>query len=176
MDFPARVRKLAVLDIAPTREMYGNTTDRFARAYWHWFFLIQKAPFPEHMIASDPDGFWLTKCGGGSTGLAPFTREARDAYLAAFRDPEVIRATCEDYRAAATIDIDHDDADGARKVDCPVLALWGAFGVIESCFDCLALWRQRAENVRGEALPGGHYLAEELPDLVAEKLRAFFGE
>ncbi len=175
LDHGDRVRKLAVLDIAPTREMYRDTTDLFARLYWHWFFLITPAPFPERMIGSDPDAYWLKKCGSGSAGLSPFTPEALAEYLRCFRDPATIHASCEDYRAAATIDIAHDDTDGDRKLACPLLVLWGQNGVIEKCFDALALWRERAADVRGHALPGGHYLAEECPDLVADKLERFFG-
>lgn len=174
LDHAGRVRKLAVLDIAPTREMYRGTTDLFARLYWHWFFLITPAPFPERMIGADPDAYWLKKCGSGSAGLSAFAPEALAEYLRCFRDPATIHASCEDYRAAATIDIAHDDADGDRKLDCPLLVLWGKNGVIETCFDALALWRERATDVRGHALPGGHYLAEECPDLVAEELERFF--
>jgi haloacetate dehalogenase len=175
LDHTDRVRKLAVLDIAPTREMYRETTDLFARLYWHWFFLITPAPFPERMIGADPDAYWLKKCGSGSAGLSAFAPEALAEYLRCFRDPATIHASCEDYRAAATIDIAHDDADGDRKLDCPLLVLWGKNGVIERCFDALALWRERASDVRGHALPGGHYLAEECPGLVAEELERFFG-
>lgn len=176
LDHPERVLKLATLDIAPTREMYANTSDAFARAYWHWFFLIQKAPFPERMIGADPEGYWRKKCGSGSAGLAPFSNEALSAYLRCFSDPATIHASCEDYRAAATIDIRHDDEDGGRKLDQPLLALWGEHGVIGKCFDPLALWRLRAHNVQGRPLPGGHYLAEEIPDLVSAEFSAFFGE
>ena len=175
LDHPERVLKLATLDIAPTREMYRGTTEAFARGYWHWFFLIQPAPFPERMIGAEPDAYWLKKCGSGSAGLAPFAPEALSEYLRCFRNPEAIRASCEDYRAAASIDLVHDDADGARKLAQPLLALWGAHGVVHRCFDVLALWRSRAEDVRGWALPGGHYLAEELPDEVAEAFEGFFG-
>ncbi len=175
-DFPARVRALATLDIAPTREMYRNTTEAFARAYWHWFFLIQKAPFPEHMIEADPKAYWLKKCGSGSAGMTPFAAEALDEYLAAFADPATIHGSCEDYRAAATIDLDHDDADGDTKLPMPVHALWGERGIIGKCFDPLALWRQRAEHVTGGPLPGGHYLAEECPDLVIAEFTRFFAK
>ena len=175
LDHADRVRKLAVLDIAPTREMYRDTGDLFARLYWHWFFLITPAPFPERMIGADPDAYWLKKCGSGSAGLSPFTPEALAEYLRCFRDPATVHASCEDYRAAATIDIAHDEADGGRKVACPLLVLWGKAGVIEKCFDALALWRERAADVRGHALPGGHYLAEELPGEVADELERFFG-
>lgn len=175
LDHAERVLKLGTLDIAPTREMYAGTTDAFARAYWHWFFLIQPAPFPERMIGADPEAYWRKKCGSGSAGLAPFAPEALAHYLRCFADPAVIHGSCEDYRAAAGIDIRHDDEDGGRKLTQPLLALWGANGIIGKCFDPLALWRERAQDVRGHALPGGHYLAEELPDPVAQAFATFFG-
>jgi haloacetate dehalogenase len=174
LDWEDRVSRLALLDIAPTREMYRGTTDRFARAYWHWFFLIQPAPLPETMIAADPEGYWRRLCGLGAEGHGLFDPHALSDYLACWT-PDAIHASCEDYRAAATIDIAHDDADGARRVSQPLLALWGARGIVHKCFDCLALWRQRARDVRGEALPGGHYLAEELPEMVADRFVDFFG-
>ena len=173
LDSPEVVSRMVLLDIAPTREMYSNTHDRFARAYWHWFFLIQPAPLPERMIGVDPKGYWLKKCGSGSAGLEPFTPEALAAYLDAFDDPAAIAASCEDYRAAATIDLVHDDEDGGRKIECPICVLWGDKGVIEAHFDCLALWRIRAEHVEGEALPGGHYLPEEVPDDVVARTLEF---
>lgn len=175
LDHEERVLRLATLDIAPTREMYAKTGDAFARAYWHWFFLIQPAPFPERMIGADPKAYWLKKCGSGSAGLSPFAPQALEHYLRCFADPATIHASCEDYRAAATIDIGHDDEDGERKLAQPLLALWGENGIIGRCFDPLALWRLRASDVRGHALPGGHYLAEELPELVAAEFKAFFG-
>jgi haloacetate dehalogenase len=174
LDHPDKVLKLATLDIAPTREMYAATTDAFARAYWHWFFLIQPAPFPERMIGADPKAYWLKKCGSGSAGMTPFHPAALAEYLRCFADPATIHASCEDYRAAATIDIAHDDADGGRKLSQPLLALWGEHGAVNRCFDVLALWQERASDVRGYTLPGGHYLAEELPDQVAEAFLAFF--
>jgi haloacetate dehalogenase len=176
LDHTDRVARLATLDIAPTREMYANTTDAFARAYWHWFFLIQPAPFPERMIEADPAAFWLKKCGSGAAGLTPFAPEALAEYQRCFADPAVIHGSCEDYRAGATIDIRHDDEDGDRKLTQPLLALWGENGIIGRCFDPLALWRLRAQDVRGHALPGGHYLAEEVPDLVAAEFAAFLGD
>ncbi len=172
-DHPGVVRSLALLDIAPTREMYAATDDAFARAYWHWFLLIQPAPFPERMINADREAYWRKKCGSGSAGMTPFSEEALADYLACWTE-ETVHASCEDYRAAATIDIAHDDADGDTKIDCPLLALWGETGVIERCFDALELWRRRATNVSGHALPGGHYLAEERPDDVARAFLAHF--
>ncbi len=175
MDWPESVLRMALLDIAPTREMYRDATDGFARDYWHWYFMIQPAPLPERMMATDPEGFWRWKCGGKGKGLDHFAPEALADYLATFT-PETIRATCEDYRAAASIDIRHDDEDAGRKLACPLLVLWGKNGAIERHFDCLALWRERAADIRGHALPGGHYLAEELPEDVLREFLAFFGE
>jgi haloacetate dehalogenase len=171
LDWPDRVTRLCVLDIAPTREMYRDATDAFARAYWHWFFLILPPPRPERMIGADPDAFWQDKCCDGPGGLQIFG-DAIEEYVIAFRDPEAIRASCDDYRAAAAIDIAHDDADD-RKLPMPLLCLWGAEGVIERCFDPLALWRERAADVRGHALPCGHYMAEELPREITRELAGF---
>jgi len=174
LDHPDRVTKLAILDIAPTLAMYRKTDEAFARAYYHWFFLIQPEPYPERMIGGDPEFFLRTKCGllGGAAGT--FSDEAMDEYVRCFKNPETIHATCEDYRAAATIDLEHDEADLDKTIECPVLVLWGAKGVIERCFDALAEWRERASDVRGHSLPGGHYLAEELPQETAAAFEIFF--
>lgn len=172
LDHPAVAASAVLLDIAPTREMYRDGGRDFAMAYWHWYFLCQPAPFPERLIGADPIFFWKTKCGAGSAGLAPFTEAALAEYLAAWT-PETIHAACEDYRAAASIDLRHDDADGDRKLAVPLQVLWGANGVIGRCFDALALWRERAHHVSGQALPGGHYLPEELPDAVADAIADF---
>ena len=174
MDNQDRVAALATLDIAPTREMYREADTAFARSYWHWYWLIQPAPFPERLIGADPDYFWLKKCGSGSAGLKPFVRQALEEYLQAFRDPAVIHGSCEDYRAAISIDIEHDDADGDARLPMPLLALWGAHGAIERHFDCLALWRERAQDVRGRSLDGGHYLAEEIPEIIADAFGELF--
>lgn len=171
-DHPERVARLAVLDIAPTREMYRDTNVDLAKAYWHWFFMILPHPMPEDMMMADPDRFWLAKC-GRQTGDTAVFGEALEEYLTAFRDPETIRGSCEDYRAAATIDIDHDDAETGR-LQMPLLVLWGKEGTIERCFDPLALWRERAEDVRGRALPCAHYMPEEIPEQITAELAAFF--
>ncbi|WP_234417013.1 alpha/beta fold hydrolase [Loktanella sp. Alg231-35] len=172
-DHPERVTSLSVLDIAPTREMYREAKSDFAHAYWHWYWLTLPHPFPETMIGADPAFFWLSKCGAGSAGLSPFVQPALDEYLTAFSKPDAIHGACEDYRAAATIDIAHDHAETA-KLQMPLLALWGSNGVIAAHFDCLALWRERAAHVEGRALQGGHYLAEENPDAVLAAWLAFF--
>jgi haloacetate dehalogenase len=177
MDHPDAVAKLAVLDISPTLAMYGQTDMAFARAYWHWFFLIQPAPFPETLIGADPAFYLKKKMGSGSAGLAPFAPAAWAEYGRCFT-PEAIHASCEDYRAAATIDLEHDRADreAGLRVACPLLALWGANGVVERCFKPIEDWQRVAADVRGRALPAGHYLPEEVPDLVAQEFETFFGD
>ncbi|WP_375279764.1 alpha/beta fold hydrolase [Pseudooctadecabacter sp.] len=174
LDHPDCVAAMTLLDIAPTREMYAGTSATFADLYWHWFFLIQKHPLPETLIGADPVGFWKMKCFNQTRGENPFSDEALAEYLNAFSAPDAIHACCEDYRAAASIDIDHDDADGGRKLDMPLLTLWAKRGVIETCFDALDLWRQRAAHVEGEALDTTHYMAEEIPSEIASRMSDFF--
>ena len=173
LDHPERVTKAAVLDIAPTLAMYEGTDMAFARAYYHWFFLIQPHDLPERMIGADPDYYLDRKMGAWSKAESPFAPEALVEYKRCFREPATIHATCEDYRAAASIDLDHDRADLDRRITCPLLVLWGAHGVIERCFDALAEWRARADQVTGRVLPCGHYLAEEAPEETLKDLLAF---
>ncbi len=174
LDHPQNVQAMVLLDIAPTREMYRDTSKEFATAYWHWFFLIQKHPIPEQIIGNDPAQFWKLKCFNQAKGENPFIASALDEYIAAFSTPEGVHASCEDYRAAATIDIEHDDQDDGRKVEQPLMVLWAKRGVIETCFDAKALWQERALRVEGEALDATHYMAEEIPDEIASRMRAFF--
>jgi haloacetate dehalogenase len=169
LDHPARVRTVTVLDIAPTRHMYEGTGFEFARAYFHWFFLIQPAPFPERLIGADPAFYLRTVMSRGRAGLGIFDPAAFAEYVRCF-DEATIAASCEDYRAAATIDLAHDRADEDRRVTAPLLALWGRHGVVERCFDALAAWRARAVDVAGEALECGHYVPEEAPDALLERL------
>ena len=176
LDHPEKVAAMTLLDIAPTREMYAGTNSKFATAYWHWFFLIQKHPIPEQIIGADPTSFWKLKCFNQAKGDNPFAPEALTEYLAAFSDPDAIRASCEDYRAAASIDIDHDDQDGTRKLGMPIQTLWAKRGVIEACLDAFDLWRKRADHVEGEALDATHYMAEEIPDEIAAKMTDFFSK
>lgn len=176
LDHPDRVQAAAILDIAPTREMYAATDKAFATAYWHWFFLIQPAPMPEEIIAADPDGFWRKQALGLSAGASPFSDAATAEYLGSFRDPAGIHAACEDYRAAATIDLRHDDEDAGRKISAPLLILWGTKGVIERCFDPMALWRLRAEHVEGATVEAGHFLVEEAPQATLDALLPFLSK
>ena len=175
VDHPGAVERVTMLDIAPTLAMYEQTTEAFARAYWHWFFLILPAPVPERMLGADPRFLLRAKVGAGSAGMKPFDPAAWAEYERCF-SAEMIHASCEDYRAAASIDLEHDRADreAGRKIRAPLLALWGAHGVIERCFRPLEEWRRVADNVRGSALPAGHYLPEEVPDLVSDELEKFF--
>jgi haloacetate dehalogenase len=174
VDYPERVTKLALLDISPTKKMYESTNREFAQAYYHWFFFIQPKPLPEKLIGCNPQFYLLKKIGSGSAGLAPFTPEALNEYLRCFT-PETRHGSCEDYRASASIDLeyDRDDLNVGRKIICPTLVLWGKRGVIERCFSPLEDWAQVAVDVRGHALEGGHYLAEELPDETFFELKVF---
>ena len=174
-DYPDRVEALAVLDIVPTEYMYEKAEHRFATRYYHWFFLIQPAPLPERLIGSDPDFYLRTKIGAWSgTSSDAFTSDALAEYLRCFRNRDCIAATCEDYRAAATIDLEHDAADSGTKLTVPVLALWGARGVIGQLYDVIATWRRYAHSVEGAALPCGHFLPEEEPEETASALAKFF--
>lgn len=171
LDHAERVTKLAVLDIVPTHKLYHNVNKEFATAYYHWFFLIQPSPFPETLIGNNAE-FYLNSLLGRLKPEA-ITPEAFAEYLRCFRDPATIHATCEDYRAAASIDLAHDDADMDRKITCPVLALWAGKGAMHKMYDVLATWRERATNVSGKALPGGHFLPEEAPEETFAELKAF---
>ncbi len=173
LDHPERVTKAAVLDIAPTLHMYEHADMALASAYYHWFFLIQPFDLPERLIGADPDFYVDKKIGKWSKTEGCFSVEALAEYKRCFADPATIHATCEDYRAAAGIDLEHDRADLERKIACPLLVLWGAAGVIERTYDTLAVWRARAEDVSGRALPCGHFLAEEAPEETLAELVAF---
>lgn len=178
VDHPSRVRKLCVIDIAPTLDMYDRTDMAFARAYYHWFHLIQPAPLPEKMIGADARFYLHTKLGGwGGAGLAHIEPQALAEYERCFCRAESIHAACEDYRASAGIDLEHDRDSRARghKVCCDMLVLWGERGVVAKLFEPLALWQaQCAGTVRGEAMPAGHFIPEELPTQTAQALRAVF--
>ncbi|HXZ10441.1 MAG TPA: alpha/beta hydrolase [Paraburkholderia sp.] len=175
LDHPDAVTQLVTLDVAPTVAMYEQTSFEFARAYWHWFFLVRPAPFPETLIRADPDLYLRQTIGARSAGLKPFTSEAYAEYLRCLSDPATAHGICEDYRASITIDLEHDRVDHAagKRIGCPFLALWGADGVIGKCFDPLAEWRRWSADVSGGALPCGHYIAEEAPALLLERVLPF---
>ena len=177
LDHPDPVERVAVLDISPTRTMFSETNQAFATAYYHWFFLIQPFDMPEKLIGADPTFYLHWMMGRLGLGLEHFDTRALSEYERCFAVPATIHATCEDYRAAASIDLEHDGVDVAagRQVQCPLLALWGAKGVVHRLFAPLRDWGAVATDVRGKALPSGHYLAEEVPDETLRELRAFFG-
>ena len=176
LDAPQAVRRLMLLDISPTRTMYERTDMAFAQAYYHWFFLIQPAPLPEKLIGADPVFYLRKKLGGwGSHGLEIFDPRALAEYERCFGDPAAIHAMCEDYRAAATIDLEHDRADAQARIACPLHVLWGERGVVHRLFSPLADWREKASaQVSGRATPGGHYIAEETPELLHVEMISFF--
>jgi len=179
LDQPQAVTRLALIDIAPTLDMYEATDLRFASLYYHWFFLIQPAPHPERMIGADPLAYLRWKLGGWGTGAEanPREPEALADYEACFSRPEAIHGACEDYRASFGIDLEHDRAGRAagQKIACDMLVLWGRRGVVHALFDPLALWRaQCAATVQGEAVDAGHYIPEERPEDTAARLRRFF--
>ena len=172
-DHGARVRSLTVLDIVPTLKMYDSTTKAFATAYYHWFFLIQKPPLPEKLLAGHVPGYILGRIGRGKGGLKHFSRAAQNEYVRCFRDPRTIHATCEDYRASAGIDLEHDRKNLKKKLRMPVMVLWGKQGVIERMFRPLRDWREVAGDVRGRALDCGHFLPEEAPQETLREIRRF---
>jgi len=173
-DHRDRVSALCVLDISPTLTMYEQTTMAFAQAYYHWFFLIQPSPKPEAMIGHDPKAYLQWKTGGfGGAGHSHFNPDAYAEYERCFSDPATIHGTCEDYRAAASIDLEHDRVDLSDPIICPLLVLWGEHGVVHRLFHPLADWGAVATNVRGKPLPAGHYIPEEVPELLLAQLLSF---
>jgi haloacetate dehalogenase len=173
LDHPAAVSHLAVLDIVPTRHAYAHADAAFAQGYYHWFFLTAGDGIPERLIGGDPE-FWIrARMTARHHGGTPFDPAAVAEYVRCFADPAAISASCEDYRAAATIDLVHDEESAGRTVDCPVLALWGGQSFVGRTYDVLAVWREYASDLSGEALPADHYLPEEAPARTAAALREF---
>jgi len=175
LDYPERVKKACVMDIAPTHHMFKTADQHFATGYYHWFFLIQPGGLPEHMISADPVYYLNEKIKRWSGHNSVFADEAVAEYLRCFRKPETIHASCEDYRAAASIDLKHDEEDMNKKIQCPLLVLWGAKGFVNRTYDVLGVWHDRAEQIEGRALDCGHFLAEEAPAAVCDELLRFFG-
>ncbi len=162
MEHPARVTRAVVIDIVP--KPYEQVTREFATEYYHWFFLIQPAPLPETLLANSAEYYLRSRFQRFNAPNSAFTPAAVAEYLRCFRDPATIHATCEDYRAGATIDIEHAREDGDRKVTCPLLVLWGDRGTVGRLYDVMSIWRQHAVNATGKGLPAGHFLPEEVPD------------
>ncbi len=176
VDHPDLVQRVMLLDIAPTLAMYEKTSEAFARAYWHWFFLIQPPPLPEALIEGDPVQYLHSVMGRRHAGLNAFAPGALAEYERCIRIPGTAHSICEDYRASATVDLVHDRADLAAGLHMtqPLHVLWGEHGAVGQCFDVLSLWRQRATEVTGGSLPCGHYIAEEAPALLLAEALNFF--
>ena len=181
VDHPTRVQGLCVIDIAPTLDMYAATDFAYASAYYHWFHLIQPTPLPETMIQGAPLPYLHTKLGGwGGTGTSFIELQAMAEYERCFLLPGTVHSMCEDYRASAGIDLEHDRASrshlgDAGRIACNTLVLWGERGVVNRLFDPIALWQaQCAATVSGQAVAAGHFIPEELPDVTARQLREFF--
>jgi haloacetate dehalogenase len=177
LDHPQRVEKLCVMDIIPTLEHFERTDMAMALGYYHWFWFAQPHPFPENVISAAPDAWWRAHTSREPKPPDFFDREALADYMSAIHDPRMIQGMCEDYRAAATIDLEHDRASRAAgdKIRCPLLVLWGKKAKIEAWYDALAIWRSYcAAEVSGGPVNSGHYLAEEAPGEVLARLTGFF--
>ncbi len=172
LDHAERITKLAILDIVPTYKVLHSVTNELATANFHWWFLIQKSPMPETLIANSAEVWLRSRFQRIPPGI--LSKEAFAEYLRAFQLPGAIHASCEDYRAGATIDLDHDAADLDHKISCPLLVLWGARGAWPKLYDVLEVWKERGSNVTGREMPTGHFIAEEKPDMLLEELTRFF--
>jgi haloacetate dehalogenase len=174
LDHPGTVQSLTVMDIVPTHAMFMDTNRKVAGSYWHWYFLSQPEPFPERIIGNDPDFFYETcLVGWGAATISDFDPEMLEDYRRSWRDPEMIHGSCSDYRAAASVDLEHDASDIARKVTCPTLAFYGSRGVMAKLFDIPAEWRKRCSVVQEKSLPGGHFFVDQFPDDTAQILLQF---
>jgi haloacetate dehalogenase len=175
LDEPSAVTRLAVLDIVPTRHVFRHADAAFGLGYYHWFFLAAGNGIPERLLGGDPE-FWIrARMGSRHAGGESFDEAAVREYVRCFSDPAAISASCADYRAAAALDLVHDDADhdAGRRVGCPLLALWGESSFVGRGYDVLSVWRDYASDVRGRPVPSDHYLPEEAPGEVAEELAAW---
>ncbi len=176
LDHPDCIDKAVLLDILPTLYMYEHTDMRFASGYYHWFFLIQPFDLPERMIGADPEHYLMKKFAKGLRTEGAFTPEALHEYIRCFRDPRTIHASCEDYRAAANIDLEHDRQDLDRQITCPLRVLWGQRGILGQLFDGLSPWKERATQVSGRAIDCGHYLPEEAPEATLSEIEVFLAQ
>jgi len=175
LDHPDAVERAAVLDVLPTLHVYDNVDRRLATAYYHWFFFIQPEPLPETLIGADPLYYLHALLGGWGSDLGVYAPQALADYERCFTDADARHAMLEDYRAGASIDLEHDRADLDRRVEAPLLVLWGARGVVGGSGDVLGVWRERAAEVRGSAVDAGHFLVEERPAQTLAELAAFLG-
>ena len=173
LDYPEALTKAVFVDIAPTATMYALTNKEFATKYFWWFFLIQPEPFPEKLIGFDPEYFLHHHIDGQIKIKGVVEERAFKEYLRCYQNPDTIHAICEDYRAAATIDLEDDKADSDRRIECPLYLLWGARGTVGKLYDVVGTWRDKAIDVSGEALDCGHSPEEECPEIFLEKVLKF---
>jgi haloacetate dehalogenase len=175
LDWPDEVQSLTVLDLVPTHALYNQTNRKIAATYWQWYFLPLPAPFPERLIGADPD-YYFENClvSVGGTGLSAFNAEMLEQYRRCWRDPAMIHASCCDYRAGASVDLGHDEADLHVKVACPTLAVWGADGLMCRLMDIEAAWRERCAHLTVDTVPGGHWFPEHSPEELSAALQKFF--
>ena len=173
-DHPERIERLALLDIVPTLYRFETIDQKAATSSWHWFFLIQPSGFPERLIGAEAEFFLRHQLGALLREPAKLAPEAFAEYLRCFKNPETIRATCDEYRAGATIDLVHDRADRGHRLTMPLLMLWGERSSQGSGYDILSVWRDHAEDVTGHAVDSGHFLPEEAPEDTYRALRDFF--
>jgi haloacetate dehalogenase len=180
LDHPGRIDRLAVLDVLPTATAWDRADARFALAFWPWSLLAQPEPLPERLLAAAPEAVIDDALGGWGSPAGAFPAEVRAAYVEALRNPASAHAICEEYRAAATLDREHDEADRAsgRRVACPLLVLWSARGPLGTWYaeegGPMALWRAWGDDVQGRALDAGHFFPEEAPGETAEAMGRFF--
>lgn len=174
LDYPDAVRAACVMDIVPTTYMFEHVDRNLAEGYYHWFFLIQPDGLPERLIGADPAYYLREKLRRWSAGDAQFNQAAIAEYIRCFSDPAAIHASCEDYRAAATIDLLHDAGDRYRKIQCPLLVLWGRTGFVHRNYDVMAVWQQYGTLLEGRSIDCGHFLPEEAPDAVCDEMLRFF--
>jgi haloacetate dehalogenase len=175
LDAPHRLTRLALLDIVPTHLILDQLSKEVATSYYHWFFLAQPEPFPEHLIGADPDFYFeASLTGWGAAQLADFAPDQLEAYRAAWRDPETIRGMCNDYRAAIQVDFEHDAEDLGRRVEVPALVAWGSDGAMGRAYDVPATWADRFDEITPASMPGGHFFVDTHPAETAALLAGFF--
>ena len=162
IDFKENIKKISVLDIVPTSHVFKNTNAILAKRYYHWFFLIQSYPHPETMIGNDPEYFIRSKLQMWGANNEYLTEEIIQEYLRCFT-VDTIHASCEDYRAGASIDLVHHEEDFDKKISCPLQVLWGSKATIEELYDPIKVWKEWALNVEGQSIDCGHFLPEESP-------------
>ena len=176
IDYRDNVKKLCVLDIVPTYRVFADANKQLATMYWHWFFLIQKTPLPETLIGNNVEFYLRTQFRSWGDSSDYVTDEAFTEYYRCLQNSETIRATCEDYRAAASIDLEHDKADMNQKLSCPLLVLWGELGAMHKLYNVIETWRERAIDVNGWPVRCGHFIPEEAPEATIDAFSEFFAE